>query len=143
MKITAKVTEEKEFEAKFIQVNADVRYWGDAQINGESTENGENVPFKNGDTWEPLIDIDKGIIVDWPEGTEASFYFKVCDAGSYHLLDENKEVIASIENNYVPNGLCHGEEGFGDYIILSVNKDGSIAGYENQIDIDDWFGEEE
>lgn len=142
MKIT--VIKKEEIEACFLQVMANVRYWDDAEINGKTDVTGEGVPFKNGDLWEPLIDIEKGIVVNWPKGTTAKFHFKICDSGSYHLLDENAEnIIASIDNNYVPSGLCHGDNGYGDYIIFSVNEDGSIVDYSNKISPEDWTEEEE
>lgn len=140
MKLT--LNQEKQVEAKYIQVLAAVRYWDDASVNGESDENGANVPFKHGDIWEPLIDIDNGLVVDWPEGVEVDFHFKVCDSGSYHLLDEDKNILASIINNYVPDGLCHGDRGYGDYIIFSVNGNGGIEKYSNKVDADDWSEEE-
>lgn len=77
----------KEVDVRFLKVSAQVRYWGDAIINGERDKEGLNVPFKNGDMWEPVIDIEKGIVLDWPQGTTASFHFKVCDAGSYWLYE--------------------------------------------------------
>lgn len=140
MKLTVKV--EKEVKAKFIKVSANVRYWDDATINGDQCESGDNVPFKNGGLWEPVIDIDNGVVIDWPEGVDAKFHFKVCDAGSYYLLDWEFNVIASIEENYVPSGLCHGDSGFGDYIIFDVNENGEIKNYSNLIDSDDWVDEE-
>ena len=141
MKIT--VIKKEEVEACFLQVMANVRYWDDAEINGETDVTGEGVPFKNGDLWNPIIDIDKGVIVDWPNGTKASFHFKICDSGSYYLLDEQMNEIASIDNNYVPDGLCHGDNGYGDYIIFSVNEDGTIVDYSNKVSPEDWIEEEE
>lgn len=142
MKIEFTETVTKEFDAKFIRVSANVRYWDDAEINGVTDENGDLTPFRSGDLWMPLIDIDSGIVEDWPVGMTAKFHFKVCDAGSYFLLDEHKNIVASIDNNYVPSGLCHGDRGFGDYIIFSVAENGEIVNYKNSIDIDDWIDEE-
>lgn len=139
MKVTINV--KKEFEAKYLAVSANVRYWDDARINGETSEDGELVPFKQGDMWIPVIDIDTGEITDWPKGTVGDFHFKVCDAGEYTLFTEQFEKIVSIDG-YVPNGLCHGDQGYGDYIIFKVNKDGFIEGYKNDIDLDDWIVED-
>lgn len=132
------IADEKEINPKYIKVSAQVRYWDDAEINGESDENGVNVPFKNGDLWEPTIDIDAGTVIDWPENTSASFHFKVCDAGNYFLLDSEKTIIAERYENYVPDGLCHGDNGHGDYIIFSVDTDGKITAYKNKLNGDDW-----
>jgi hypothetical protein len=124
--------------AKYIKVEAAVRYWDDATINGDNSESGDLVPFKIGDLWLPVIEIYTGKIIDWPQGSVADFHFKVCDAGTYHLLDENMEVIASREDNYVPDGLCHGDQGYGDYIIFSVDETGQILKYRNNIDLEDF-----
>jgi hypothetical protein len=124
--------------AKYLKVEAGVRYWDDAIINGEQDEEGKNVPFKDDDTWVPVIDLDGGSVVDWPEGVEADFHFKVCDSGTYHLLDDKKEVIASRFDNYVPDGLCHGSDGWGDYIIFNVGPDGKIDKYRKNINPEDW-----
>lgn len=138
-----RVVQTKEVEIKFLKVSATVRYWEDSSINGEPDEEGTLTPFRKDTEWCPVIDIEEGIVVDWPKGMEASFHFKVCDAGSYYLLDAEMNEHASIDNNYVPDGLCHGDTGFGDYIIFSVNGDGSIVDYSNKVNPEDWTEEEE
>jgi len=124
--------------AKYLMVEAQVRYWDDAEINGERSESGDHVPFKFNDVWVPVINIETGEVMDWPKDTKASFHFKVCDAGSYFLLDENNKKIASRFNNYVPSGLCHGDQGYGDYIIFNVGTYGKIENYRNAIDYDEF-----
>ena len=136
------VIEKKNVDVKFIKISAKVRYWDDAEIDGIVSEVGADVPFKTDDLWQPVIDIDTGIIVDWPIGTTASFHFKVCDAGNYYLLDKDKREVASRLNNYVPDGLCHGDSGFGDYIIFKVDETGQIINYTNRIDASDWEDDE-
>ena len=125
-------------EPKYLKVQAHVRYWDGAIINGNQDENGSNVPSKNGDIWEPVVDLEKGKICDWPDGVKADFHFKVCDAGSYYLLDSDRNVVGSIIEDYVPYGLCHGDQGYGDYIIFSVDEDGFIKDYKYNIKIDEW-----
>lgn len=116
--------------ARFLEVEAQVRYWEDAEVNGESNEDGDNVPFKRDSLWCPVIDLKAGKILDWPSGTVASFHFKVCDQGEYFLLDEDKNRIARSLGWYVPDDfLCHGDQGYGDYIIFDVSEDGSILKY--------------
>jgi len=124
--------------ARYMRVDAGVRYWEDAEINGESKEDGSNVPFKNGGSWQPVIDLIDGRVVGWPEDTTASFHFKVCDAGNYYLLDADTNMIAEKLNGYVPDGLCHGDNGYGDYIIFNVDKYGKIDKYRLNIDDDEW-----
>lgn len=125
--------------AAYIAVQAQVRYWDDAIINGEEDERGDKTPFRNGDLWEPVIRISDGLVLNWPEGMEASFHFKVCDTGTYFLLaDDQQTVVSSILQDYVPDGLCHGDRGFGDYIIFNVGSDGMISDYRPDINPDDW-----
>jgi hypothetical protein len=138
MKATVKVT--KEVEIKWLWVSAEVRHWEDATVNGIEDAEGTLIPCRKQDCWEPWIDIDTGIIKDWPKGTTAEIHYKVCDAGVYDLVDEKGDTIISVED-YVPTCLCPEEQGFGDYIIMSVNEDGQIQGWKPFID--DLIGSEE
>lgn len=123
MKITLKI--EKEFDAKFLQVEAGVRYWEDATVNGVEDEEGILIPCRDGDTWNPIIELETGKIINWEIGKTADIHYKVCDDGKYILLDkENKEII-TVED-YVISDLAIGESGFGDYIIMLVNEEGII-----------------
>lgn len=131
MKTLVKI--EKEVEIKTIEVIAEVRYWEDAEINGERTKEGELVPFKEGNLWCPIIDIDTGIIKDWPQGTVAKIHFKVCDSGSYYLKDEEGNTVLSIEEYYVPKIMCPKENGYGDYIIMDIDKNGKIQNWKADI----------
>lgn len=111
----------------YIKVRANVRYWEDASVNDVEDINGNLIPCRNGDNWEPTIRLDDGFIVDWPQGNSADIHYKVCDAGEYWLLDDNKNTVAKWNGFYVPDDfLSQGGEGFGDYIILKVSKNGFV-----------------
>jgi hypothetical protein len=125
MKILTKTI--KAVDAKKLKVDAGVRYWEDATVDGVDDETGDLIPFKNGDRWQPIIDIEKGLIIDWPKGTIASIHYKICDDGSYFLLDDKDNVVLSIEDDYVPKILAPEGGGFGDYIIITVDENGLIA----------------
>lgn len=117
--------------ATYIESSAGVRYWDDATINGESDTNGTLTPFRIGDNWCPIIRLADGLVMDWPVGMTADIHFKVCDAGEYWLLNEERKRVAKWAGFYVPNDfLCHGDEGYGDYIILKVDGDGFIKGWQ-------------
>jgi hypothetical protein len=132
MKVVVKV--KKEVEIKTLKVASGVRYWEDAEINGQDdTEDGKYVPCKEGDLWCPLIDLDTGIITNWIKGVSARIHYKVCDAGSYYLLDESGETVLSIEDNYVPDLLAPDGEGYGDYIILNIDVNGQIENWKPSI----------
>lgn len=116
--------------AKFLKVEAAVRYWEDSTINGESHEDGSTIPFKFDELWCPIIELATGKILDWPSDTVADIHFKVCDQGEYFLLDEYKNKIARSLGYYVPDDfLCHGDRGYGDYIIFTVDETGQIQKY--------------
>jgi len=129
-------------DASYIKVEAMVRYWENGTINGVKDEDGTITPFREGDLWCPVINIDTGVVLNWPVDMTASFHYKICDSGVYYLLDSKMEVVASILDNYVPSGLCHGDTGIRDYIIFNVNKDGKIIDYQAYIDCDDWNDED-
>ena len=117
-------------EATYIEVKAEVRYWEDASINGVEDIDGKLTPFRTGNNWTPIISLNDGRIIDWPESTNAYIHFKVCDSGEYWLLDENKKRIAEWNGFYVPDEfLCHGDNGYGDYIIMNIDANGNIEGY--------------
>lgn len=126
MKIELKIT--KEYDVKFLQVEAGARYWEDSMVDGEPDKDGSLIPCRDGHSWSPLIDIETGHIVNWELGKTADIHYKVCDAGTYKVLDENQEIIKEIEG-YVPDMLCPDENGYGDYIIMHIDKDGLIKGF--------------
>ena len=123
-------------------VKASVRYWEDSKINGvEDTENGDNMPCKQGDLWCPEINIETGIIENWEIGKTASIHFKVCDGCSYKLLDTIGNVLAFQDDGYVPDTLCPAEHGYGDYIIMNIDENGQIDKW--KFNIDDFQGDDE
>ena len=127
----------KEVNIKTLEINAGVRYWEDASVNDIEDVDGKLMPFRKGDCWCPIIDIDTGIIKDWPKDTRAVVHYKICDAGSYFLKDEKGNIVLEIDNNYVPNDLIPGE--YGDYIILSINESGKINEWNLSPCIDDFL----
>lgn len=125
---------------EYIEVSAGVRYWGDATVNGVEDVDGTLIPFRDGDRWCPTIRLADGLVLGWPAGMEARIHYKVCDDGNYQLRDANHLLVAERLDNYVPNDfLCHGDEGYGDYIILDIGGDGIIKGWKRpEVDADDW-----
>lgn len=132
MKTTIKV--EKEIEINILIVKAGVRYWEDAEVNGTPDIDGNLIPCRDGDLWCPVIDINKGNVVNWEEGKRVEIHFKVCDTGSYYLMDkENGTIFLKIENDYVPSILCPNENGYGDYIIMDIDENGNIQNWKPDI----------
>ncbi len=125
--------------AKFIEVSAEVRYWEDTELNGVEDTNG-NIPLRSDKLWIPIIDLETGIIQEWPIGNVADIHYKVCDQGEYWLLDEHKNRIAKWKDFYVPNSiLCINDNGFGDYIIFKVDENGKIKNWRKPfLDLENW-----
>lgn len=126
MKITLKI--EKEFDAKFLQVEAGVRYWEDAEVNGIEDTEGELIPCRVGDDWQPLIELETGKILNWEIGKSAKVHYKVCDDGQYILQDAYREPIKTVDG-YVISDLAIGESGYGDYIIMDIDENGMIENW--------------
>lgn len=114
--------------ATHIEVSAAVRYWEDAEVNGvEDTEDGALIPCKVDPAWCPVIRLADGVIEGWPVGTRADVHYKVCDQGEYWLRDADGNRIARWNGHYVPDDfLCHGDRGYGDYIIMKIDGGGMI-----------------
>lgn len=143
MKANIKTT--KEVDVKYFVIDTNVFYWEDTEVNGTDdidfgqTE-GEGEPrmpgayrimdkptdhlMSNHFRWSITIDVETGKVLDWPVGTTARVHYKICDEGTYALLDENKQEIIKVES-YVPD--CIGE--CGDYIILIIDENGQIANF--------------
>lgn len=124
---------------RYIELSAGALCWIDALLNGVEDVAGE-IPGRNNGRWDAVIDLESGHVLDWPDGIEADIYYKVCDEGKYWLLNEHKERIATWSGFYVPNDiLCIGDNGFGDYIILKIEKKGMIVKWKKpDINPDEW-----
>lgn len=115
-------------EKLIINVSAEVRYWEDATINGVEDETGSLVPCRDGHVWKPTIDIASGKILNWEDGTTADIHYKVADQCSYQVI-KNGEIIAEQREDYVPDILCPGGNGYGDYIIMEIDENGIIKNW--------------
>lgn len=114
----------------YVMVEAQVRYWEDATINGEEDADGTLIPFRKNDLWCPVIRLSDGYVVNWPQDTTARIHYKVCDAGEYFLSTDGIQKEFKYQDCYVPNSvLCVGENGYGDYIIFKVKADGCIENW--------------
>lgn len=138
------LTVKQQVPVKYLQAHCGVQFWEDGHVNGECDTDGSRIPCRKGTAanndhlgggeWMPLIDLDTGKIVDWPQGTTAQVHYKVCDDGQYDLLDENRNVVSSI-SGYVPPMMCPGCGG-SDYVIMSIGADGTIKNW--RVDLDRW-----
>ncbi len=131
-------------QARFIRAEAEPRYMDGTTVNGMDYDEQTNpIPFFQNGRWNVTIELSTGKVLDWPEGTTAHVFYKVCDQGQYWLLDEQQQIIAKFDDygesgndhiehgddrmTYVPdNILCPEESGYGDYIDLNVDASGLV-----------------
>ena len=132
----------KEVEVTTLLVDAGVRYWEDATVNGTEDEQGDLIPCRNGKRWQPIIDIQSGVITNWTKGVFAKVHYKICDDGIYHLADSEGNIILTIDG-YVPNILDVERDSYGDYIILNIDENGKINNWNNFPDLSDFVHEDE
>ena len=91
-------------------------------------------------TLEVTVDLKYRRVLDWDEGKGyIHMWAKLCDSGMYTLLDEEKRPLYQKEG-YVPNALippC--ERGFGDYMRLAIESDGSLPEWRKELDFSDFL----
>lgn len=129
MKATIKAR--KEITITHIRIAVAVRY------NEEDIPN--DFPLRKGEIWTGTVNIDTGKIEEWPEGKSGKLAMKVCDEGTYTLLNGTKQIAK--RQDYVPNKVVPGE--YGDYIDLEINEHGIITNWPKNPDVAAFFGEEE
>ena len=133
MKVEALVKVEKEI--SFLEIDVEPRYWEDFVFNGVQCDDDDiTIWGRKKNEWHLTFDLKTGRVLDWIEGNTFDIYSKVCDAGIYYLLDKDKKRIFR-RDGYVPEGVCHGDNGYGDYIIMKINEKGYIENYKNTINM--------
>ena len=123
------ISVKKEVELTHIEIYVPVRY--------DDEDIPYDFPLRVNDYWKATVEIDTGIILEWPKGETGELYMKVCDEGCYYLFDDKGKKIASIEGNYVPHGIVPGE--YGDYISLKIDKRGIILNWPENPNVDEFF----
>lgn len=132
MKLSVKTTQE--VPVKYVRVVVPVRY-DDEDIPYDFPLREKDESSRYGyDRWACTIELNTGKILEWTKGKTGDMFMKVCDEGTYKLLDERMNEVASIED-YVPNGLIPPHDGYGDYIHLVINEDGIITNWYKRLDL--------
>lgn len=150
MKLKTKTTQERD--VKYFCIDCLPRYWEDADINGE-----EDISFEEQEDgksprmpltvyseqekawkWTLKIEMDTGMILNWPRGTTADVHYKVCDEGTYWFEDENGNIIRhsldeDINQYYVPPILDLYGDSYGDYILMNIDENGHIEGWRDHL----------
>ena len=133
-----------EIETKFLEVRAGVRYPEDSEF--IEVENDRKVNYISDDEenpkmpfmeveydkyghkkfyWTPTIDLENGVIVNWPKGVKVHVFYKVCDDFECTVYDEYDNEVLHYEG-YVPDFMSIEEEGYGDYIDMIIVEIGCI-----------------
>ncbi len=99
----------------------------------------KKLPFLNGRIWTATIDIDTGVILNWPKGLVFDHIGdKVRDEGIYILRDGDFKEVARINKDYVPNELIPGD--YGDYVELrDIDENGKIGNWPEKPCVDEFF----
>ena len=96
-------------------------------------------PLVSKGMWSAVIDLKTHKVVNWkPEYGSLYFQAKVCDSGTYFLLDKDKTTVCKIAG-YVPNGLIPESDDCGDYIRLKIMNDGTIENWPSEPDFSDFY----
>lgn len=129
----------KTVNVKYLKCSIGARYWEDGSVNGQEDTNGDLIPLRIGDYWCPIIDLDTGLIKDWPSDKAASVHYKSCDDNEFSLLDSDFNVLHT-QNSYVPDFLAINDDSFGDYVIMEINSDGQIIDWDSKkVDLYDFL----
>ena len=88
--------------------------------------------------WSGIINLKTHQLLNWKrEYGTLYLQAKICDSGTYFLLDKDKKVICKIAG-YVPNSLVPDSDDCGDYIRLRINSDGTIENWPENPDYSDF-----
>jgi len=93
------------------------------------------------DDWlEVDVDIETGIIKNWPQGVSGHIGVKVRDSGHYELLDENGHCV-TIKYGSVPSKLIPPRDS--SYLYWDIDSNGRITSWYNEFDFSDfnYYGE--
>ena len=155
MKITRTIKTEQNI--KYLRATMGVRYWVDCYYsdnngetwygNFEDTEEEserimkltpcvvrKDIGYKESNYWEIIIDLDEGKVLNWKDGFCLYTSYKVCDDGEYVFLDKDMNEVVNITKEYkqyyVPDFLSIEDSGYGDYVNININGDGSIQHFD-------------
>ncbi len=136
-----------EFEkATYLDVDASPRYWEDATVNGVDDVDGTLIFGRDlsskDNVWKVRINLVEGRIEGWPDDMTAKIHYKAPEGGFYWLTDADGVRIAKYKGDSVPpKFLCHGgQEGMGEYIIMTVTGGGGIQDYSRpRVDLERWI----
>ena len=84
------------------------------------------------DYWCITIDVNEGKVENWPDNFWLTTHFKICDDGLYTVEDDEGNIYYdSIKSRdyYVPSFLAIDDDGYGDYMYLTIDNNGYIKNW--------------
>ena len=148
-----------EVDISTIEVDTKARYWEDTYVNGtpdidfyqtkgvgepripcavQVKEEPDNCIYSDHWRWRPIIDAETGKILNWTKGVEARVHYKVCDGFECMFKDSQGNAVR-YDKGYVPPFMYPEEDGYGDYIIMRIDKEGQIANWSTTL-VRDFLG---
>lgn len=150
-------TIKREQDIKYLKATMGVRYWVDCNYsddNGktwnlnfpDTDEESErimkltpcvirkDIGYRESNYWEIIIDLEEGKVLNWKDGFCLHTSYKVCDDGEYSFLDKDMNEVVNITKEYkqyyVPDFLSIEDSGYGDYVNININGDGTIQHFD-------------
>jgi len=129
--------------AKYLQCEIKTRYWEDSYLNGIPDEKMEmpciyKTPNIEDYSWNIIIDLESGEIINWVKGNKAQIHYKSVDNNNFYLLNQKMKKIGKQTDSYVIDTLCPKEDGDGDYVIMDIDENGYIQDFKNLTYLDVW-----
>jgi len=134
---------------RYLKVVANPRYLEDTYLNGKEDKEGEICIYDNDkQILDFVIDMVEGKILNWNNTQGAKIHYKIADEGKYYLIEYISQHMYSIKKEYssyyvVDELLAIDRNGYGDYMIMEVDKNGYIKNYPNYKNIKDFLENEE
>lgn len=94
-----------------------------AWVNGIKDVKGQDMPFLENGIWEIQIDINTGLIIDWPIGSFARVKYKTDNRNYYELSDEEGYMYS--RRGFVIQALSKKRT----ILNLNINANGQILNY--------------
>lgn len=131
---------------RILSIKAYVRFWEDAIINEkEDNENNPNIPCyikKKESYWNPIIDVNTGIITNWDKSKNIKAFvnYKVCDRCEIDYFEDDKLICNNKTYRYCPEFLSPEENNYGDYITMHIDVNGKIKNWNIGM-VDEWISD--
>lgn len=79
------------------------------------------------------IEVDTGLVLNWPDRVSGEVYIKAVDEGLYQYMVVTNTISEPLieYSGYVPSELQISDNGYGDYICFVIDEEGYIKDWEH------------